>query len=413
MTFFRSSIHLPSPIKPATKFVSWARAGVYLALLLLLNNCSVFNTDNLNPANWFGDDEVNPPKELVNIEREVELRRQWSVNVGNGQGANYTKITPGIDGDTIYAASENGNVVAVEISSGDVLWRQRLDSTISGGVGAAEGLVMIGTEAAEVVVLDQSTGEVLWTQAVSSEVLSAPQSNGDVVVAQTVDGKLVALDYTSGEQRWIYETTLPALTLRGTSKPVITSTGDVIAGFSNGLLVAVSATDGVYRWEERVAVPEGQYDIDRVIDIDGDLLLDGNRILASSYQGNLMAFDISNGRVVWGREASSYQGLERGFGNLYYCDDRSNITAVRDNSDEVVWENTDLEFREITAPTSVGNFIAVADFEGYIHLLSQIDGRIVGRTEFDGDGVRASLLADGGRLYAFGNSGRLTAFELQ
>jgi outer membrane protein assembly factor BamB len=387
-----------------------ARLCFSLPLLLLLTGCSTF----LNPLNWFGDDEeVNVPFELVDIESEVDLDRRWSVNVGNGQGDNYTEITPVLDGDTIYAASEDGDVVAIDSDSGDVRWRTRLRMTITGGVGAGEGLVMVGTELAEIVALDQVTGEIFWRNTVSSEVLSAPQTNGDVVVAQTVDGKLVALDATSGEQRWIYETVLPALTLRGTSRPVITSASTVIAGFSNGTLIAVSVDDGFLRWEERVAIPEGQYDIDRVIDVDGDILLDGNRALASSYQGNLMAFDIATGRIVWGREASSYHGMDLGFGNIYYSDDRSHVVAARDNSDDTAWENGNLEYRAITAPTTINNYVAVADFEGYVHLLSQIDGRIVGRTRIDNDGIRANLLAENGILYVYGNSGRLTALNLQ
>ena len=162
-----------------------------------------------------------------------------------------------------------------------------------------------------------------------------------------------------------------------------------------------------------MAIPEGRYDIDRVIDVDGDLKLDGNRVLVSSYQGNLMAFDINTGRIVWGREASSYHGLEQGFGNIYYCDDESHVVAVIDNSDNLAWENTSLEYRAITAPTAINNYVAVAEFEGYVHLLSQIDGRIVGRIQVDGDGVRANLLADNGTLYVFGNSGRLIALSLQ
>jgi outer membrane protein assembly factor BamB len=385
------------------------------ALLLssLLSACSGFSGVQMNPLTWFADEEVNPPKQLVNIDQEVQLRRQWNVNIGNGQGGNYTQITPVIDSGIVYAASENGNVASVNAESGDVRWRTDLEVAITGGVGAGEGLVMVGTQDAEVVALDQLSGEILWRQPVSSEVLSAPQTDGEVVVAQTVDGKLLALSVEDGSQLWIYETSLPALTLRGTSEPVFTATGSVIAGFSNGTLVSVTSDTGVWQWEERVAVPEGQYDIDRVIDVDGKLLLDGNRILASSYQGNLMAFDITTGRIVWGMEASSYHGLERGFGNLYYCDDRSVITAVRDNSEDIVWSNEDLENREITAPTSIGNYVAVADFEGYVHLISQVDGRIVGRTEVDGDGVRSNLLADNGRLIVFGNSGRLAAYDLQ
>lgn len=374
-------------------------------------SCSIVNLD---PSTWFADEEVNPPVELQNIDEEVELRRIWSANIGNGQGSDYFELTPAIDGERIFAASQDGNIYGLELESGDVIWRTRLnDETVTGGVGAGRGLVLVGTANAEVIAFNQFTGEELWRGAVTSEVLSPPQTNGDVVVAQTVDGKLIALDAGDGARRWIYETSLPALTLRGTNRPVITPQGFVIAGFSNGTLVSVAADDGIWRWEERIAIPEGRYDIERVIDADGDLQLDGNRVLASSYQGNVMAFDTATGRIVWGMEASSYHGLDQGFGNIYYSSEASHVVAVRDNSNEIVWTNEDLEYRALTGPRTVGNFIVVADFEGYLHVISQIDGRIVGRTRVDNDGVRAKILADSGRFYVYGNSGTLMALAIQ
>lgn len=376
-----------------------------------LVSCSSY--ENLNPLNWFSDDEVNPPTELVNIEEEVEIRRRWSVSVGNGQGDNYTMITPVIDGDVIYSASENGNVYAINKDSGDVIWRSEIEGSIAGGVGAANGVVMLGTNEAEVVVLNQADGSEKWRTSVSSEVLSAPQTNGDVVVAQTVDGKLIALSFDDAELRWTYETTLPALTLRGTGQPIITNGGLVIAGFSNGTVVAVDAENGVFNWEQRVAIPEGRYDIERVIDVDGRFKLDGTTLFASSYQGNLMAFDINSSRIVWGMEASSYHGIDIGFGNVYFSNDKSHVIAVRSNSDNVVWENEELSYRQLSAPTAIDNYIAIADFEGYVHLISQVDGRIVGRSQLDNDGIRAPMIAENNSLYVYGNSGRLLALELQ
>ncbi|MCY3565561.1 MAG: outer membrane protein assembly factor BamB [Gammaproteobacteria bacterium] len=384
-----------------------------IALLILpfFTGCGIVN---LNPTTWFADEEMNPPVELQNIDEEVELRRIWSASIGNGQGSDYFELTPAIDGERIFAASEDGNIYGLELDSGDVIWRTRLDDeTVTGGVGAGRGLVLVGTANAEVIAFNQFTGEELWRGAVTSEVLSPPQTNGDVVVAQTVDGKLIALDAGDGARRWIYETTLPALTLRGTNRPVITPQGFVIAGFSNGTLVSVAADDGIWRWEERIAIPEGRYDIERVIDADGDLQLDGNRVLASSYQGNVMAFDIATGRIVWGMEASSYHGLDQGFGNIYYSSEASHVVAVRDNSNDIVWTNEDLEHRALTGPKTVGNYIVVADFEGWLHVISQIDGRIVGRMRVDNDGVRANILADGSRLYVYGNSGTLMALAIQ
>ena len=61
----------------------------------------------------------------------------------------------------------------------------------------------------------------------------------------------------------------------------------------------------------------------------------------------------------------------------------------------------------------MNNYLAVGDFEGYVHLLSQIDGSIVGRTRVDNDGIRANLLSQGSRLFVYGNSGRLVSLTLQ
>ena len=380
-------------------------------ILLVLNGCA-------NISNWvrnpFGEDD-NPraPAELEDIQTEVTISRDWRINIGNGQGDSFKKLTPVVDGGFVFAASDDGDVVAVNSTNGDLMWLTELETSITGGVGAGDGIVMVGTEAAELVVLNQSDGQEVWRTRVSSEILSQPKTDGDIVVVQTVDGKLVAVDRENGLQRWTYETTLPALTLRGTSSPVLTSEGTVVAGFSNGILVSVAAEDGVWSWEERVAVPDGQYDIERVIDVDGDLLLDGARILASSYQGNLMAFDTATGRIVWGMEASSYHGMDQGFGNIYYSNDESHLVAVRDNSSDVVWQNEELQYRDLTAPKTISNYVAVADFEGYLHLISQIDGRIIGRTRIDNDGVRSNLIVEDGSLIVYGNGGSLVSLTIE
>ena len=380
-------------------------------MLLVLNGCANISSWVRNP---FGEDD-NPraPAELEDIQTEVTISRDWRINIGNGQGDSFKKLTPVVDGGFVFAASDDGDVVAVNSTNGDLMWLTELETSITGGVGAGDGIVMVGTEAAELVVLSQSDGQEMWRTRVSSEILSQPKTDGDIVVVQTVDGKLVAVDREDGLQRWTYETTLPALTLRGTSSPVLTSEGTVVAGFSNGILVSVAAEDGVWSWEERVAVPDGQYDIERVIDVDGDLLLDGARILASSYQGNLMAFDTATGRIVWGMEASSYHGMDQGFGNIYYSSDESHLVAVRDNSSDVVWQNEELQYRDLTAPKTISNYVAVADFEGYLHLISQIDGRIIGRTRIDNDGIRSNLIVEDGSLIVYGNGGSLVSLTIE
>ena len=102
-------------------------------------------------------------------------------------------------------------------------------SRSSGGPGSGDGLVLVGTSDGEVVALDEETGEQRWVKRVSSEVLSPPIADRGVVVVRTQDGKLFGLDRRDGTRVWVYDRAVPALSLRGTSTPVVADDA-VVAG---------------------------------------------------------------------------------------------------------------------------------------------------------------------------------------
>lgn len=373
---------------------------ISLLMLTVLSACSLFSAD-----------ESEQPAELQDINEQFRLQRLWSVNVGDGQGRHYNRLAPAIDGAMLYVASNDGTVMAIDKVSGDVRWRQRTDETITGGVGAAAGVVVFGTRDARVVALSQTDGSELWSTTVSSEVLAAPAVDSRVVVTQSVDGRLNALNIADGQQRWVYDSTVPALSLRGTSRPLI-SGSVVVAGFANGIITGIDVNNGSQIWEERVAVPQGRYDIERIIDIDGDPVLSGSTVFVSSYQGNLMGLDLMSGRIVWGMAGSSYNSLALGLGNIYWVNNFGHVLAVQNNTERTVWENRDLRLRKPSSPATINNYVAVADFEGYLHLISQIDGNVVSRFRVDRSGVRANILTEASTLYVYGNSGQLMALRL-
>ncbi len=277
--------------------VQWKHAAL-LALALAVVGCSSNSKKEL------------PPAELTDFKEEVVLSKQWSRSVGDGQGDLYNLLEPAVDGSTIYAASAEGRVMAIQRETGDVLWKKDLERPVSGGVGVGYGLVLVGTLRGDVIALDEATGKKKWTKRVNSEVLSAPATNGDVVVVQTQDDKLIGLDAASGDQRWIYESTVPVLTLRGTGAPLIAG-NMALAGLASGKVVAVDVQRGLPIWEQRVAIPQGRSELDRVVDIDGGLLLSGDTLYVVSYQGRAAALDVNSGRLLWQREASRLRRRRR------------------------------------------------------------------------------------------------------
>ncbi|GGJ92401.1 outer membrane protein assembly factor BamB [Pseudomonas matsuisoli] len=353
-----------------------------------------------------------PPAELPKFQPEVQLDEQWSRSIGEGQGDTYNMLTPAVDGANIFASDIEGRVMSMDRTSGSVNWRKDLDVPVSGGVGVGYGLVLVGTLRGDVIALDESSGEEVWRKRVTSEVLSAPVSNGDVVVVQTQDDQLVALDAATGNQRWIFANTPAVLTLRGTSSPVVTNQL-VIAGLSSGRVIALDTQRGLPVWEQTIAVPTGRSELERMVDIDGDLLQSGNTLYVVSYQGRLAALDLTTGRIQWQREASSYNTPAQGYGSIYLSDAGGKVEGIDEASTSALWSNEELARRQLSAPAVFSSYVAVGDFEGYLHLLSQVDGRFVGRARVDRHGLRARPIVVGDWLYAYGNGGNLVAYTIR
>lgn len=378
-----------------------------IALVVNLGACSTI-------GGWFDSDDDDPkkPAELVDFEPQVKIKELWSHGIGNGQGDGFYQIRPVIDGDIIYVAAADGDLEAFNRLSGKSLWDVELDTPLSGGVGFYGGALLLGSSDGLVLKIDASNGETLWSTRLNGEVLSPPQSNGSVVIAHTLDGKLQGLDFATGELLWTYDSNVPVLTLRGSSTPLIRD-NVVYVGFANGRVLAFDIATGGIVWEIRVAIPQGRSEIERVVDIDGTMEMVGTELYVASYQGRVMAIDAANGRKLWQHNVSSFSGVSQGFGNVYVADEDGTVSAYQRSGQGERWSQTALAYRGLSRPTPVSSYLAVGDFEGYVHILSQVNGEFVGRVRADSDGVRADMLSVDNVLYVYGNGGELVAYQIK
>ena len=374
-----------------------------LLCALLISGCS-----------WFGGDDEDEikPAELVKFEQQVKIKKQWSTKVGGGNKKFWSSLRPAASSDTVFAADHEGKVSAIDIATGKRLWSTELDVSISGGVGYAPGQVLVGSIEGEVYVLNAADGSVIWTATVSSEILASPQGNGDVVAVQTIDNKLFALDGENGDVLWQHEDDAPLLTVRGTSAPLVTERM-ILAGFDSGKLIAFNPENGSLIWESRLALPKGRTDLERMVDVDGPALLVDDVIYAVTYQGRLGAISRGTGRSLWFQDGSSHSSLAYSSGQVFVSEADSTVRGFSSGSGQVDWTNDQLFLRRVTGPAVLSGYIAVADAEGYLHLLSTEDGSFVARTKVDGSGVSAPMLTVGDSLIVQSNGGSLSAFKIQ
>lgn len=376
----------------------WRKLLGIAFITLIINGCS--------------SNKELPPAKLVDFNPEITLSTVWSRSVGDGQGDLYNRLTPAIDGGVIYAAGADGVVMAINRFTGDVKWKKKLKKPISGGVSASNGVVLMGTMKGEIIALDSATGDERWTAKVNSDVLSPPVTNGNEVIVQTGADSLFAFSITTGAPLWRYDNSPAILTLRGTSTPLITQ-NMAIFGLSTGQVIALDVKRGTPVWTQVIAIPKGRSELERMVDINGRLLLQGKTLYVVTYQGQLAAVDIDSGRAIWQRGASSYTDLSLYMGNLYLSLADGSVQSINDTNSSERWINSQLLRRQLSGPAIFNNYVAVGDFEGYLHVLSQIDGHFVGRRKIDGDGVRVQPIIVDNMMYVYGNSGKLVALTIK
>lgn len=329
-------------------------------------------------------DNAPEPADLPKITEFNQLPQLWRNRVGK---ANDMVFAPWLSqSGIVYAVSAKGVVEGYEFATGKQVLDLKTDKPLSGGVGGDEQGFYLGTSKGEVLAYDFS-GKLRWTVKVGSEVLVAPKTALGAVLVRVNDGSVVALDAKDGSRKWIYQRSLPSLTLRSQGALQITGRR-VLLGMPGGKLVSLSLGDGGLQWEATVAQPRGATELERIADVASAPVSDGKIACAVAYQGRLICADIENGNVLWSRDVSSSYGVGMDLRNVYVTDELGAVYAYDKQSGRNLWKQARLYARAVTAPTVIGNFVLVGDYEGVVHLLSAEDGSFLGRAETDGSAIR-------------------------
>lgn len=211
--------------------------------------------------------------------------------------------------------------------------RTPLLATVRAGIAVDGATAYLGDEKGNVYAVDLATGVPTWTKSYpGGEVLGTPAvSDGNVfAVVRNADRGVVslhALDVGSGDEVWTYQ---PKGTGVGMSAAAVAD-GTVVFGTSDRIVHAVSAADGVERWQSLVLsafspvsspafapvallvadYPGGLYRLDPTT---GDRLWDhqlnelvprsspvvsGGAALLGLNDGRLIAIDVGSGLLVW------------------------------------------------------------------------------------------------------------------
>ena len=374
-------------------------AGALAALLLI--GCSK-------------DKSVDEPAKLTPLPHpSVRVTHLWGHNTGDKKAA-VLRLGQGVSiaDNRVFAAGHHGEVVALDLGTGHLLWRAKTAAPLSGGTAASPELLVVGASDGRLFAFDPATGHSRWKIRLNGEVLAPAAISTRLVAVRTVDGKLHALSPEDGHELWTTEQQVPRLSLRGTASPVIT--GDmVLCGFDNGKVVAVNAGDGSVQWEATVTPPHGRTELERLDDIDSPVRVSGRDVYAVGFQGKVAMLALDTGQVWWSHEDSSYRGLTIDEDTLYVADADGVVAALKARIGAEVWRQNALRHRGLSPIAVMDETIVAGDFQGYLHWLDKSSGALAARVSAGGARISTQPLVAGDIVVAVNDRGQINAYRVK
>lgn len=389
--------------------------------LVFLGGCSVFQpvTDLFK-----SEDEVKVLT-LSELNQTFAVDTLWQRDIGAGTDGFFSRLSPVVQDNVIFAADRRGTVIALN-NDGKQVWRTNIgtgggwlssaeSAKVAGGLAAHNGKIWFGTEDGRLVALDAKTGDIVFDHSVTGEILAKPTFGDGLVFVNTTAGRLFALDEQTGEEMWMHESDVPPLSLRGISQPTATN-GGVFIGTAAGKLQVNISDSGLVAWEATVATPAGATELERIIDVDTAPIIAGANVYIVSYNGSLVSVELRTGRVVWQREYASYQNLSVSGNSIFVTDTNGSVFAIDRRNGVELWSQGALKGRVLSAPTVFKDTLAVADAYGVVHFLDVREGTYLSRKVLDnseGKGFYSAPVVMDDKIIVINQEGELTLLQPQ
>ena len=231
---------------------------------------------------------------------------------------------------------------------------------------------------------------------------SAPTVFGGRLFVVTTENQTFALDLADGSQLWSHEGIADIAQLLGAAAPAAAK-GVVASAYSSGEVYLLRADSGRIVWRDGLAVGRRTGAVESLSDINGDPVIDGDRVYAISQSGQLAAIDLESGARLWEQDISGTQTpwvagdflfvltsegevlcLSRSDGGIRWVTRLPRFENPKDKKDPIFW----------SGPVLAGDRLIVVGSNEEAVTISPYSGKVLGRLDLPGPVSLAPVVAD-------------------
>ncbi len=345
-----------------------------------------------------------------NLKADPEIMlREWTLSThgpfdAGDRGFEYSN--PILIENTLVFGNQSHGLVSLYPGLLQTRWVLPITNGVVSELTHHKGAIYFGGGDGFLYSVSAETGRVNWRYDLHNPIISRPTVDGGRLFVTTTDDTVYAFDAGTGKWLWHYRrrTSQPS-TIRGASQPLVDG-NEVLAGLSDGFLVALSLNDGQLKWEKKLHTGT------KFTDVDAHPVLDGGILYIPSYDGSLYALRRQNGEILWRFDSGGSKRVVIEGDRIFLPSTDGTIYALQKSNGKVLWKY-EMDGGVPTQLVLTEKEIIVGSSFQYLYVLDKNTGvasyrfnvgygsGFSGSPAFDPEKKRLYVLSQAGNLYAF------------
>ena len=354
------------------------------------------------------------------------LSNAWTAQIAGSTKSAKLASTPVVDNGRLYVIDVNATVHAFDAKTGARVWSSSLStpgkdgrsSLFGGGVSVEGDRVYATNGVGDVAALSISNGGVIWKKRPAGPLRGAPTIFANQLFVMSQDNQLLALSTVDGEIEWQETASVEPGSVFGVAAPAA-GQGSVVAGFSSGELNAYRYENGRNLWSDALSRTGMSTSVSTLSDVDADPVIDRGRVFAVGQGGRMASYELVTGQRIWELSIAGISTPWVAGEWVFVVTDDARLLAIARATGKIRWISQLPQYRNVdkkkdairwTGPVLAGNRLFLVSSNGAMAQINPADGSMLGQTELKVSATLSPVVADG-MLYVLDDGGRITAWR--
>jgi outer membrane protein assembly factor BamB len=367
----------------------------------------------------------NPSKSMGHPALGATLGTAWTGKIAGATKEARLAASPVIADGKLFVMDTNARITAFDANSGARLWSIQFGeggknaSSLFGGGVSVDGAFLYATNGlGDVGALNVADGSLVWKKRPGGPLRGSPTVALGNVYVMSQDNQMFALGATDGAVQWTEAAAVQLAGVFGVAAPAV-GQGTVVAGFSSGDLNAYRYENGRTVWQDALSRTSITTSVATLSDIDADPVIDQGRVFAVGQGGRMVSLELVTGQRLWELNIAGISTPWVAGEWVFVVTDEAKLLCVARATGKIRWVSQLPRYRKAkskngpiawTGPVLAGDRLFLASSEGQLVTVAPGDGKVQSTTKI-GAPVYLSPVVANSTLYILDNSGKITAYR--